>query len=128
MDPDIKFSSYLKNVPGQIENQIDRYLNSKNDITKTNSFYHSELSGQVNNTNVANSKTEIINKINNSGKDKAPYEDNQYNSNDIQYYEREITLDEELKIKNSLANHFIFQDLNDDVLYIIKNFLYKLGM
>ena len=86
------------------------------------------MSGQVNNTNVANSKTEIINKINNSGKDKAPYEDNQYNSNDIQYYEREITLDEELKIKNSLANHFIFQDLNDDVLYIIKNFLYKLGM
>ena len=38
------------------------------------------------------------------------------NQNEIQYFEREISYEEETKLKNALTNHFIFQDLNEEIM------------
>ncbi len=120
----MKFSSFLKNVPpGQVENQIDVYINNKvecknsNSLINSLSLHHSKIDY---NTNFSNKK-EILNKLNSDkiviNLDTTNQIKTTNENNEMQYYEREISIDEENKLKTALSKHFIFQDLNEDIMY-----------
>lgn len=137
-DPEIKFSSFLNknednNQDCQLENQIENLLNCKNEMKNSTAFMHSGVSNnlmqkiymQTNfSSNIKDSNhylnSEKINNNNNLNKNKNSDKNvisNSSNNNDLQYFEREISLEEEIKLKTSLSKHFIFQDLKDEIMY-----------
>jgi hypothetical protein len=54
--------------------------------------------------------------INQDAKKIKKEDENENIENDIQYFEREISIEEEANLRNALMNHFMFQDLNEEIM------------
>ncbi len=113
LDPEMKFSSFLKKIPqnGKDNNKtIDKILHVK----KSNpDCLNSQLnSGQTGN-DANNSLKDKLFECNNMEPLK---EECEINQNDVQYYEREISSEEELNLRTALSNHFMFRDLNEEIM------------
>lgn len=129
MLPEAKFSSFLKKIP-QSGNQISHVdkiisldknvlglsLNNSSDLrnsAKQTANNDTTNFSQAMNTNLRGS--EINNNIN-LNKEQKIKEEIDPHTNEIQYLEREISYEEEMKLKKALMNHFIFQDMTEEIM------------
>jgi hypothetical protein len=108
-----------EHVSNKMEKQIETLINNKTEMKISTSFMNSgasqtllqnklEIFSNSNSNNELNHNSSNV-KNNNCNKNDS------YNNN-CQYFEREITTEEENKIKDALSNHFIFQDMNEDIM------------
>jgi len=112
----------------QVEIQIETLLNNQNDIKNSTFFLNSGASAALLQTKVdMNTNISSLNRNSNNNlfldkniksniNSKKNSENNVSNINDLQFCERDITAEEENKIKNAFSKHFIFQDLNDEFM------------
>lgn len=124
--PDATFSSFLKNIPHAEKgiNHVDKIVSSDKNISSIDINNSSDLqnSGKQTGQNDTNNIQQVVNinarnsEVTNSIQDPKKKEDFEGHTNDIQYLEREISYEEETKLKNALMNHFIFQDLTEEIM------------
>lgn len=114
LNPEVKFSSFLKKIPqtgNGNNNAIDKIIQLKNtNLDGLNSLQNTE--NQTGNDPNSTVKEKFV-EFNNTEILKKECLENQ---NEVQYYEREISADEELKLRTALTNHFMFQDLNEEIM------------
>lgn len=104
----------MKKIPQsgkENDNAIDKIIQQKN---SNHDCLHSEQNTRDQTGYDINSASkEKLVEFNNVELQKKDSNDNQH---DVQYYEREISVEEELKLRTALTNHFLFQDLNEDIM------------
>jgi len=106
------------------ESRIENILCIKNDLKISNSLVNSGVGSTIFNSKSdntinsikkeSNKKFNINNKVKNDN-NKINCNDNSKNI-DVYYYEKELSINEEFKLKNAISNHFIFNDLNEDIM------------
>jgi len=113
LNPEIKFSSFLKKIPqNSKDNPIDKILTNKivNDFSNTEIRNSHKQTGNDNNILTK----EKIEELNNNTE--AMKIEEVENPNEIQFFEREISYEEEANLRKALTNHFIFQELNEEIM------------
>ena len=88
---------------GSLDNPIDKIISSDKNIDNICGS-DNQTNDNTNGHDISPSKL----KENKDGQENKKSDTD--NNNDIQYLEREISFEEETKLKNALSNHFIFQD------------------
>ena len=113
LNPEVKFSNFLKKIPANANNPIDKIIQEQPE--NNNDINISDVQGdkQIWNENTKVDKEKIA--------DFNVYEVKNFNEvvdnpNEILYFEREISTEEEAKLRSALINHFIFQDLNEEIM------------
>ena len=114
LNPEIKFSSFLKKIPKNVNNPIDKIIQEKNNKNVNDNINSDKQNSEKllgdKHTNVGK---EILGESINNGAVKDKETDN---PNEFQYFEREISTEEEAKLRSALTNHFIFQDLTGEIM------------
>lgn len=117
LNPKFKLSSFPKRISSNANNAIDKIIQEKpKTINDNNNHNISDIQSSEKQTlneliNVAKDKIVGIN--NNEAKKENEFSENEIN---VKYLaEREISADEEAKLRSALTNHFIFQDLNEEI-------------
>ena len=114
LNPDVKFSSFLKKIPQNEKNSN----NAIDKIIQPKSSNKDCLNSEKNTGNQIGIDPNIVlkEKFGEFNNEEIKKQECVENQNDVQYYEREISIEEESKLRTALTNHFMFQELNEDIM------------
>lgn len=125
MHPELKFSSFLKKIPqNNKENPIDKIIqekpiNNHHDFNTSDVYNSGKQTG--NEVTIAAGGKDKLTDFNQESTQAKKKDEHENPANEIQYFEREISIEEESRLRSALTNHFMFQDLNEEIMYYILN-------